>query len=268
MKRILIGLLLLTAAGAAWSCSDDDGPGYTLRVLTFEDSDYRGSSAVTKYWTSLVDTPQYQGPLLYGNEAGYTWCDENNTGLCSGMIEADFWSGGHAISNYRLADIGESDYTKQLAVPTGSEGAAGHNGSKNFCIHNGYVDASSFIQTLPALRFRDGRARVVDHLYGTNTSYVLRALKLGDGYNPAAGAESWFKIIATGYDAAGAETGTAEFYLYRNGAAVEKWTRFDLWTLGEVARIEFNIQGSADLYGGYGLNTPAYFAYDDVAVRF
>ena len=38
--------------------------------------------------------------------------------------------------------------------------------------------------------------------------------------------------------------------------------------LGAGARVGFNIVGSDDLYGSYGLNTPAYFAYDDVAVRF
>ena len=29
------------------------------------------------YWTSLVDDPQYGGPLLYGD--GCDWFDENNT---------------------------------------------------------------------------------------------------------------------------------------------------------------------------------------------
>ncbi len=43
---------------------------------------------------------------------------------------------------------------------------------------------------------------------------------------------------------------------------------FDLSTLGKVARVEFTMQGSADLCGDWGLNTPAYFAYDDVTVRF
>lgn len=36
--------------------------------------------------------------------------------------------------------------------------------------------------------------------------------------------------------------------------------------LGEVTKIEFNITGSSD--NGYGFSQPAYFAYDDVAVRF
>ena len=38
--------------------------------------------------------------------------------------------------------------------------------------------------------------------------------------------------------------------------------------LGAVVSVAFNIVGSADLYGDWGLNAPAYFAYDDIAVRF
>ena len=44
------------------------------------------------------------------------------------------------------------------------------------------------------------------------------------------------------------------------------WTRFDLSGLGAVTKVEFNITGSSD--NGYGFSQPAYFAYDDVAVRF
>jgi len=35
-------------------------------------------------------------------------------------------------------------------------------------------------------------------------------------------------------------------------------------SLGKVARIELNVEGY--MMGTYGLNTPAYFAYDDVLV--
>lgn len=36
--------------------------------------------------------------------------------------------------------------------------------------------------------------------------------------------------------------------------------------LGKVVKIDFNVTGSND--NGYGFSQPAYFAYDDVAVRF
>ena len=41
---------------------------YELRVLTFEDADYKGGTnfAGGNDWTSLIDDPQYGGKLLYG----------------------------------------------------------------------------------------------------------------------------------------------------------------------------------------------------------
>ena len=246
---------------------------YDLRTLTFEDGDYKGTSTVANYWTSLVDTPQYGGPLLYGNEEGYVWYDEKNTELRSGMLggeifgdemfATDFWYGGQAISNYYLANIEEGSSTKQLSVSTGKEGAAGHNGSKNFCIH---FDASSMMGCGMHFEFVDGE-HVVDHMWVTNTSYALNSLTYGDSF-AAAGETSWFKIVATGYDAEENATGTTEFFLCKEGQIVKEWSKFDLSTLGKVARVEFTLQGSADLCGDWGLNTPAYFAYDDVTVRF
>ena len=57
----------------------------------------------------------------------------------------------------------------------------------------------------------------------------------------------------------------------RQGQSVEsciitEWAKWDLSGLGKVVSIEFNITGSSD--NGYGYSQPAYFAYDDVAVRF
>ena len=59
-------------------------------------------------------------------------------------------------------------------------------------------------------------------------------------------------------------------YIYRiYQEIVEKqMQKWDLSVLGEVVSVGFNLVGSADLYGDWGLNAPAYFAYDDVAVRF
>lgn len=72
--------------------------------------------------------------------------------------------------------------------------------------------------------------------------------------------------MATGLNAAGTQTGTCEFYLAKDTDIVADWTRWDLSSLGKVARIAFTMEGSRT--GEWGLNTPAYFAYDDVAVRF
>ena len=49
---------------------------------------------------------------------------------------------------------------------------------------------------------------------------------------------------------------------------VTEWTKWDLSVLGKVVRVEFNLVACYEGYGSYGLVIPAYFAYDDVAVRF
>ncbi|MBR2168812.1 MAG: DUF4465 domain-containing protein [Alistipes sp.] len=246
---------------------------YELKVLTFEDSDYKGEGEIVagveiNCWSDLIDDAQYGGSMLYGDQ-NYYWWDENHTDLYSELNDGGpYWNGGHAISNYFMADYSTADYTTQLAVSCGSEGAAGNNGSANFVVHNGYVDASSYKTTMASFSFRDNQERVIDHIYITNTSYFLRSVELGDGFNTPITDDSWVKVTAYGYDATGQQTGSTDFYLVAKGKKIIKeWTKWDLSKLGEVEKIAFNISASEDQYGEWGLNCPAYFAYDDVAVR-
>lgn len=240
------------------------------RVLTFEDADYKGEDngglGLTD-WSSLIDTEQYEGPLLYPDSQDwlYNWNDDGNTQLASQLTnnyyDYKFWGGGHALSNYAGTDLSEGDYLHQLQVCA----TGGHNGSANFCIHNG-SNKYGLSSMLPQIRFSDGVARTVDHMWVMNTTYVVNLIVNGDNTNPAFGAEDFLKIVAIGLDASGKECGTTEFYLARGTEYVGEWTRWDLSSLGSVAAIAFNVEGSQT--SSYGLNTPAYFAYDDVAVIF
>ncbi len=243
-----------------------------LRILTFEDADYKAGANYLgeTSWSSLIDTSEYGGPLLYGegmSGSGYEWYDENNTYLKSAIIEGGpFWNGGHVISNYASTDVKSTNtYEHQLTV-YGEAGKGGNNGSANFCVHNGYVDASSYKTVLPSIEFGDGVARVIDHMYINSTNYLYDVYLNGNGFSVAATADSWFKVIATGYDADGNETGTLEYKLADGLTCIQKWTKWELKTLGKVVKVTFNLAGTDS--GDYGLNTPAYFAYDDVAVQF
>lgn len=118
--------------------------------------------------------------------------------------------------------------------------------------------------------------QVIDHMYVTNTAYTLNQLLGGvksedgntfGGNYKAPTADTWFKIVATGIDENMEKTGEVEFFLYKDFTPVTEWTKWDLSSLGEVVKVEFNIVGSDDMGGEYGLTMPAYFAYDDVAVR-
>ena len=254
---------------------------YELRVLTFEDEDTKFTPYSLDYanktisnWSDLVDDAQYGGTLTYNNygEATYYWYDEGNTEI-EHSFTTPYWGGGHAISNFVIENyetLPEGHYgwyELQFATPIG-----GHNGSKNFCVHNGYKDdynSQIYDGKLAWFSFKNGKELVVDHMYVTNTCYVLNSLTYGDGFNSPATEDTYFKIVAYGYNANDEEVGTAEFYLCKTGRQfVTDWQKWDLSSLGKVNKIVFNFSGSDDLSGAYGLNCPAYFAYDDVAVRF
>ncbi len=254
---------------------------YEMRVLTFEDKDVKFTPYSLDYanktinkWSDLVDDVQYGGTLTYNNfgTATYHWYDENNTEL-EHSFTTPYWGGGHAISNFVINNYETLPsgyygwYELQFATPIG-----GHNNSSNFCIHNGYADFFNIQQydgKLAWFSFKNGKEQVVDHMYVTNTCYVLNSLTYGDGFNSPASNNTWVKIVAYGYNAKEEEVGTTEFYLCNTGRQiVTDWQKWDLSSLGKVNKIVFNFAASDDQIGSYGLNCPAYFAYDDVAVQF
>lgn len=154
LLSLLLVLTMLLAFVPASAQAVDETP-YDLRVLTFEDADYKGGAnfAGGSDWTSLIDDPQYGGPLLYGSSGAgfnteseaYKWTDENNT-MLSHVFPYNYnaycyWGGGHAISNYGTGDIADyGGFETQLTVyKKGVSGltrtGAGHNGSDNFAVH-------------------------------------------------------------------------------------------------------------------------------------
>ena len=240
---------------------------YELRVLTFEDEDYLGGEGNT-YWSDFIPSQQYGS-----GHGSYSWYDEGNTELLFYPVMGMFgYYGGHAgISNYVGTDWeseGNYMYDLQAYNVTG-----GHSGS-NFNTHFGYVDNSDYgmNESMPSFEFDDGVARVIDHMWVTNTTYVYNQLQAaGFGSTYVLSDESTFKIVAYGFASVFDEepTSTTEFYLLSEGKQfVTEWTKWDLSVLGEVAKVAFNLEGSADMIGDYGLSVPGYFAYDDVAVRF
>ena len=202
------------------------------------------------------------------------FCAERTAGFgCALFFAAG--GGGHAISNYSTGDIKNyGGFEAQLTVyKKGVSGLSrtggGHNGSNNFAVHYGYIDGSEYNKTdvLPTLTFADGSEHVIDHMYVNNTTYLLNCLVNGNDLTAKIGPDDWVKLIAIGYNAAGTKTGQVSIYLC-NGPdnIVMDWTKWDLSSLGKVNSVMFNVTGSSD--NGYGFSQPAYFAYDDVAVRF
>ena len=287
---------------------------YELRILTFEDEDakfypytldYAGVDITT--WSDLVDDPQYGGPLTYGDymSAMYTWWDEANTELMHTFPDNYaycFWGGGHAISNYWGEGFTDEDRDAHIAKYYGEDYVAENAGNDamlgwfnlqmmipiaphsgdNFAVHYGYKDFFSYVENLPEIAFADGEARVIDHMYVTNTNYTLNQLYMGvksEAGNSFGGnwtgltENAWLKIVAQGFDDVDADADAepiseVEFYLVQGENVVTDWQKWDLSELGAVAKVRFNFHYSDDMGGRYGFTIPGYFAYDDVAVRF
>lgn len=126
--------------------------------LTFEDVDYKGDANMVgeRNWSSLIDSQQYGGPLLYPkNNQLYNWSDANNTFLASelpnGWGDYQYWGGGHAISNYLDMDLTHGDFQHQLAVyyQDAKTGFGGHNGSKT----SAYITAMQTIPDMPTVHY-------------------------------------------------------------------------------------------------------------------
>ena len=88
----------------------------------------------------------------------------------------------------------------------------------------------------------------------------------GDGYAKKFGKGDWFKLTITGYDADDQVTGTKEYYLadLRDEATayiINDWRYVDLSSLGKVKKLGFELSSSDT--GDYGMNTPAYFCFDN-----
>ncbi len=270
MAIALGGMVMIGCSDKPEGGNTPEPPEYELRVLTFEDKDYKGTAEnVATYWSDLIADSEY------GNGNGHnSWYDEGNTQLAfyPSPTAAYPGYGGHAVSNYVGSDLSQGDYVHDLQA---YKVAGGANNSTNFCVHFGYLDDSGMgmQNELVYFEFGDATARVIDHMYVTNTTYVYNTLLSGDanfGGNYLLSDSTTFKIVAYGYSSEDdEEPTTAEFYLLSAGRNfVETWSKWDLSSLGEVVKVAFNLVGSEDTYGAYGLVVPGYFAYDDVAVRF
>ena len=136
----------------------------------------------------------------------------------------------------------------------------GYDGSANY----GVAYAAAF--NGPCYVTLLAEPQVVPGFYVTNSSYAYTSMLNGDGYAKKFAKGDWFKLTVTGYDAAGAETGTKEYYLAdcRDAATayiINDWRYVDLSGLGTVAKIGFALSSSDG--GDWDMKTPAYFCFDN-----
>lgn len=115
-------------------------------------------------------------------------------------------------------------------------------------------------------------ATTVRGFYVNNTAYAALAMLNGEFPSRAFSTASndWFKLTIEGFDAADSSLGTVDFnladYTGEPGLLIDDWTFVDLSSLGgNVSKLGFALSSTDN--GAYGMNTPAYFAMDNLTVE-
>lgn len=171
------------------------------------------------------------------------------------------WDGWSYSNTTDLMTAGIGNQYTAYNTPSGG----GHN-SNNYGVF-----FEPFGALAPTIDF--GGPVTLSNAWITNTTYDYLAVVNGDdggaGYVTQFGAGDWFKVTVWGFDAAGRQTHSLDIYLAdytdpdsSNWYALDAWTSFDLSALGTVYGLGFDLN-STDT-GAYGMNTPAYFAMDNL----
>lgn len=233
---------------------------------------------------SLAPESYWNGPDTSGTQSADPW------GGTLPVWTGSFSSGGAQFSNRFNENWGNwSGFAYSNTTDTTTEGylnqfssyAGSGHGDANYGMAFGYADGlnpatAADLAGLPVITLPAGAELL--GAYVTNATYAALSMLFGDGFakqfgGPSGNDEDWFKLTAYGVDSNGVLLGqTAEFYLadYRFSDnsldyLVQDWTWFDLSDLSGASQIYFNVS-SSDV-GQYGLNTPGYFAIDDLTFR-
>ncbi|MCO5260106.1 MAG: DUF4465 domain-containing protein [Crocinitomicaceae bacterium] len=236
MKKVYFFAVALFATTSIFSQND---------TLTFESYD-------------LGTNDYYNGADGAGNIVIGNYTLSNNYNTTYGYMESGF-----AIS--KVQDITTAGYTNQYA----SYANGGANGSTKYAVSfSGEITFST--------------PRKVKSLMATNTTYAALSMKDGDTYakqfgspNDANGnpdgtnGNDWFKLQIIPLDETDNLVGdTVEFYLadfrFSNDAddyIVNTWKKIEM---NDIVAKKLTFKLSSSDVGTYGMNTPAYFALDNL----
>lgn len=139
----------------------------------------------------------------------------------------------------------------------------------------GFVDQGDFFEP-PSIRKAEDDIRRFSSLLVTNTTYAALSMRSGDSFAKKFGGTSgsdpdFFLLTITGKDASGLTIGKVDHYLadYRfadnsKDYIVDDWNWVDLSPIATASSLEFSID-SSDV-GPFGINTPSYFAVDEITM--
>ena len=174
------------------------------------------------------------------------------------------WS-GWSISS--MTDTTTPGYTNQYSAIPGS----GADNSQTYAVGftfgqnaNPFNPSSSYINLAPGTK--------PESVQVTNTTYAYLSMLDGDQFSKKFGAGDYFLLDVRGYTGAGGagtEVGEVDFYLANfmgsNSDIINTWQTLDLSSLAGAESLQFGLS-SSDNDPVYGMNTPAYFAIDNLTL--
>jgi hypothetical protein len=182
----------------------------------------------------------------------------NNASFISGGTSFDHtWSYDCCWGNFTYSnkqDTTTIGYTNDRSAITGTGVGTGQD---NYAVS--YSNAS--------INFAG--ATHVESAFITNTTYAYLAVKNGeDGFGGVKGpfeADDFFNLTINGLDQSENIISTFDFALADGSDVVDSWTLVDFSSLGTVYGLSFSYS-SSDV-GEYGINTPTYFAIDNIDIQ-
>ncbi len=199
----------------------------------------------------------YYAPNVGGSQ------DWQDGGATFGMLED--LSFGYYWEGFTYSDVNDpstSGFANQYAVyGTGMD----RSGSGAYAVgFSGYYQPTT-------ISF--GGTSAVDGFYVNNTAYAALDMITGSGFTKAFTTNDWFKLTIEGLSGATSQ-GSVEVLLSdftgytagddKNNYMLTDWTWVDLTGLGSnVTSLAFTLSSSDT--GDFGMNTPAYFAMDELS---
>jgi len=215
---------------------------------------------------TLADTViDFNGQSTTGNNTAYVapavdglynWVD-NGVTFRHEVVYSTSWN---SFTYSSVNDTTTAGWGNQYAVYGDGQGM-GDTGS--YAVY--YNQTAMPIVTLPV-------ATTVRGFYINNTTYAALDMLNGSGFSRAftTASNDWFKLTIEGFDVGGASVGTSVDFLLADytgavGSIVDDWAFVDLSPLGaNVKSLGFSLSSSDN--GAWGMNTPNYFAMDDLTV--
>jgi len=187
------------------------------------------------------------------------------------------WPSWYGWTYSNMTDTATPGFGNQYSASTG----IGYDSSAKYGV--AYWNVSSL--TSPPPTITAAQNAVFQSAYVTNTTYAFLSMLEGDQFAKKFGGKKpnvidpdWFKLTISGCNAAGAIVGTIDFYLadfrapsdrpdnpIKSNYILNQWRRVDLAGFGsEVRRVSLELS-STDNDPLWGMNTPAYVAFDSIS---